>query len=427
LARCTWLFCILGNRRPTVTESVAETRKETLKELIRDLHEGADPERVKEKLRQALGNATAVEIAQAEEELILEGMPSEEIHRLCDIHLAVFRESLESAKPLAAPGHPVYILMEEHKVLLRFGAELMAVAQGLRGGANSVGPNRLVELESLVENLKDSESHYVREENVLFPYLERHGITQPPAIMWMEHDQIREVKKGLYGLVGNHGSMGFSAFAGQLETVSSALAELLTSHFQKESSILFPAALRVITEEEWTEARQQFDELGYCRFTPEEATGLVEEVAEATAPAREVEARVSFESGALSVAELEAILNALPVDITFVDKDDRVKYFNQSKERIFPRTRAIIGRRVEQCHPQKSVHIVSRIVEEFRSGRRDVAEFWIDYEGMFVHILYFAVRDRDGQYLGVLEVTQDIMHMKQLEGEKRLLDEADDA
>jgi DUF438 domain-containing protein len=380
-----------------VTESVAETRKETLKELIRDLHEGADPERVKEKLRQALGNATAVEIAQAEEELILEGMPSEEIHRLCDIHLAVFRESLESAKPLAAPGHPVYILMEEHKVLLRFGAELMAVAQGLRGGANSVGPNRLVELESLVENLKDSESHYVREENVLFPYLERHGITQPPAIMWMEHDQIREVKKGLYGLVGNHGSMGFSAFAGQLETVSSALAELLTSHFQKESSILFPAALRVITEEEWTEARQQFDELGYCRFTPEEATGLVEEVAEATAPAREV------------------------------DKDDRVKYFNQSKERIFPRTRAIIGRRVEQCHPQKSVHIVSRIVEEFRSGRRDVAEFWIDYEGMFVHILYFAVRDRDGQYLGVLEVTQDIMHMKQLEGEKRLLDEADDA
>jgi PAS domain S-box-containing protein len=124
------------------------------------------------------------------------------------------------------------------------------------------------------------------------------------------------------------------------------------------------------------------------------------------------------------VEELEAILNALPVDITFVDAEDRVRYFNQSEERIFPRTRAIIGRSVQQCHPQKSVDIVNRIVEEFRGGERDVAEFWINLEGVLVHIRYFPVRDRHGRYLGVVEVTQDIMPMRQLEGEKRLLDEA---
>jgi len=136
-----------------------------------------------------------------------------------------------------------------------------------------------------------------------------------------------------------------------------------------------------------------------------------------------VEGKVGFETGVLSREELEAILNTLPVDIPFVDKEDAVRYFNQSGERIFPRTKAVIGRKVQQCHPQKSIHVVNRIIEDFRSGRRDVAEFWINHKGRFVHIRYFPVRNREGEYLGVLEVTQDITDLKKLEGEKRLLDE----
>ena len=401
--------------------SLSQDRKEMLKELIRRLHDGADPKVVKDRFQEALGGATPTEIARAEEELILEGMPREEVHRLCDVHLAVFRESLESVKPLAAAGHPIHILMEEHKLLLRFAGELRTTAQRL-GATGNVDSAGLGQLEDLAGNLKDSESHYVREENVLFPYLEKHGVTQPPAIMWMEHDQIRETEKSLYGLLDAHGDMGARDFIQRLDGVASALAELLTSHFHKENNILFPAALRVITEEEWRDARQQFDELGYCCFTPAAARGLVEE-REAPVPKPELEGRVNLETGSLSVDELEAILNALPVDVTFVDNQDTVRYFNQSKDRIFPRTRATIGRGVQQCHPQKSVHVVNRIVEEFRSGRRDVAEFWIQVQGMFVHIRYFAVRDRDGEYLGVLEVTQDVMDLKRLEGEKRLLDE----
>jgi hypothetical protein len=129
-----------------------------------------------------------------------------------------------------------------------------------------------------------------------------------------------------------------------------------------------------------------------------------------------------FEAGTLSRAEVEAILETIPVDITFVDKEDRVKYFNRAEKRIFVRPKAIIGRKVQQCHPQKSIDIVNRILDSFKAGKKDVAEFWIQMRGKLVHIRYFAVRDKDGTYLGTLEVTQDITDIKKIEGEKRLLD-----
>ncbi len=132
---------------------------------------------------------------------------------------------------------------------------------------------------------------------------------------------------------------------------------------------------------------------------------------------------INFETGSLTREQLEAILNTLPVDITFVDSEDTVRYFNQSKERIFVRTKAVIGRKVQQCHPQKSIDVVNRIIDDFRNGRRDVAEFWINMGGRLIYIRYFPVRNAKGEYLGVLEVTQDITDIKKIEGEKRLLDE----
>jgi len=131
--------------------------------------------------------------------------------------------------------------------------------------------------------------------------------------------------------------------------------------------------------------------------------------------------KILFETGELSVKELETLLNTLPVDITFVDKEDRVRYFSQSKDRIFPRTKAVIGRRVQQCHPQKSLHVVEQILSDFKNNKRDVAEFWIDLKGRLVYIRYFAVRDEADSYLGCLEVTQDIADIKEIKGEKRLL------
>jgi PAS domain S-box-containing protein len=129
-----------------------------------------------------------------------------------------------------------------------------------------------------------------------------------------------------------------------------------------------------------------------------------------------------FETGSLSKEEIEAILDSLPVDISFVDKEDRVKYFNKAGKRIFVRTKAVIGRKVQLCHPKKSVHIVNKILESFKTGKKNVAEFWIQMKNRLIHIRYFAVRDKNGKYLGTMEVTQDIADIKKIEGEKRLLD-----
>jgi len=136
----------------------------------------------------------------------------------------------------------------------------------------------------------------------------------------------------------------------------------------------------------------------------------------------EAEGMLQFETGSLSKEEAEAVLDSLPVDISFIDKEDRVKYFNKAEGRIFVRTKAVIGRKVQLCHPQKSVHVVNKILEASKTGKKDVAEFWINLNDRLILIRYFAVRDKNGKYLGTVEVTQDITDIKKIEGQKRLLD-----
>jgi hypothetical protein len=396
------------------------SKKETLKEIIKRLHEGADATKIKEEFKDLLKDTSTTEIAKVEEELIKEGMPREEIHKLCDVHIALFKESIEEEKVLAPPGHPIHILMEEHKLLLQFAEELKKIANKLENKDFDSATEELKQVKQIEENLKNSESHYVREENVLFPYLEKHGITQPPAVMWMEHDKIREIKKDLYELIATHEQMNFEHFVMDLKDRAVLLAETLSSHFYKENNILFPTGLKVITENEWPDIRKEFDELGYCSFTPKEAKIAVETV-EKLAPQSGIEGMVAFETGNLADEEVESIFNTLPVDVTFVDKEDTVRFFSETKERIFPRTKAVIGRKVQQCHPQKSLHVVNQILDDFKNGRKEVAEFWISVNGRFIHIRYFPVRNKSGDYLGCLEVTQDITEVKKIEGEKRLL------
>jgi PAS domain S-box-containing protein len=395
-------------------------KKETLKNIIRRLHGGEDPDVVKEEFKEFLKDVTPVEISRIEEELIEDGMPSEEVHGLCDVHLAIFREKLDREELVAPAGHPVGILMEEHKLLLDYASELVIIAKDLAqsGDFDSVA-DEMKHLDHIADHLKDSESHYVREENVLFPYLEKHGITEPPAMMWMEHDKIREIKKGFYTVLETRQGVAFDEFTARLTDVGASLADAMSSHFYKENNILFPAAMQVMDDSEWKDTRRQFDELDYCCFTPEPAEMVVEDVVET--PIAEAEGGIDFETGHLSREQVEAMLNSLPMDITFVDSQDTVRYFNESKERIFPRTKATIGREVRKCHPEKSVHVVNQILEDFRSGKRDVAEFWIECNGRMTHIRYFPVRDKGGEYLGCLEVTQDIEDIKKIEGSKRLL------
>lgn len=391
-----------------MTETAGTHRKKQLKELIQRLHAGESVEDVKEEFSKILSSVTPYEIARIEEELIKEGVPREKIQKLCEVHLAVFKESL--GKDITLPeGHPIYILMEEHKAMLEHAEKLKTAVPRVESEGNRI----LDKIHERVNHLRESESHYIREENVLFPYLEKHGVTQPPSIMWTEHDNIREIKKRLYTEAEKN-----EINAEQFEKMSILLYETLTSHFFKENNILFPTALNVIDEDEWREIRTEFDDLGYCCFTPvKKFKGATSQKTEETYKKE----KIIFETGELSLDEMKAVLNTLPVDITFVDKDDSVKYFNQSGERIFPRTKAVIGRKVQQCHPQKSVHVVNQILKSFREGSRDVAEFWINLQERLIHIQYFAVRGEENTYLGCLEVTQDITDIQKIEGEKRLL------
>ncbi|MEM1539124.1 MAG: DUF438 domain-containing protein [Candidatus Bathyarchaeia archaeon] len=401
-----------------------EDRKRLLKEVIKQLHAGVPPQEVKERFRQILESVDAVEIAKIEQELISEGILREEIQRLCDVHLALFKEQLQKQRREIAPENPVSILLKEHDALQGLLEKLAALVDKVQKAENlSAISEEIQQLKEIASDFLDAEKHYLREENVLFPMLEKHGITEPPAMMWMEHNQLREKKKQLHSLVENHEKIGFQEFKGHLVEIAGSINSLLSSHIFKENNILFPAALNVVTEQEWHDVRREFDEIGYCCFTPENLKPDVRsvqnsEVKEISMP----EGVLQFETGSLSREEIEAILNTLPVDITFVDKDDAVKYFSKGEKRIFVRTKAVLGRKVQLCHPQKSVHVVNKILDAFKKGEKDVAEFWIQKGDRLIYIRYFAVRDGNGKYLGTLEVTQDITDIKKIEGEKRLLD-----
>jgi hypothetical protein len=399
-----------------------EDKKVMLKEAIKQLHSGNSPQEVKERFRQVLEEISPVDIAKIEQELVKEGMPREEIQKLCDVHMAVFREQLEKQKLDIPIGHPINILMEEHKIMLQIAEKLGNITNRIQQISDaSYASEEIHNLEHIAVDFLDAEKHYLREENVLFPNLEKHGITEPPAIMWMEHNQIREKKKQLNQIIENHNAISFEDFKKQLGEIAEFLNNLLPNHFFKENSILFPTALRVITDDEWKEIRKEFDEIGYCCFTPSHLT-KVETMKKEEKAAASPEGLLHFETGALSKEEVEAILDSLPVDISFVDANDAVKYFNKAEKRIFVRTKAVIGRKVQLCHPQKSVHIVNKIIEAFKTGKKDMAGFWIPMNNRLIHIRYFAVRDKNGKYLGTIEVTQDIADIKKIEGEKRLLD-----
>ncbi|MCJ7628172.1 MAG: PAS domain-containing protein, partial [Longimicrobiales bacterium] len=127
-------------------------------------------------------------------------------------------------------------------------------------------------------------------------------------------------------------------------------------------------------------------------------------------------------TGRLSLEQVDMLLRHLPIEISFVDANGFVRYYSETEERLFPRTPGAIGRHVDNCHPPKSLHMVREILRKFAAGQRDVAEFWTEIQGKFIHIRYFAVRNPAKEYLGCLEVTQDVTGIRALEGERRLLE-----
>ena len=398
-----------------------EYRQKVLKELIMELHAGKTVEEVKSRFEELIKGVSASEISEMEQALIMEGMPVEEIQRLCDVHAAVFKGSIEDIhkvqKPDETPGHPVHTFKLENRELEKLINErLKPHLAEFRASDNSENIYKLLEDINL---LLDIDKHYSRKENLLFPYMEKYGITAPPKVMWGVDDEIRAAIKELKGMLQD-----YKGEKEQVYTKADEAAGRVIEMIFKEENILFPMVLETLTEDEWMTIESESDEIGYCLAGPQgkwkpERTNVEEKQKETGQTA--ADGYLKFETGLLTAKEISLMFNNLPIDITFVDKDGAVKYFSQGKERIFPRTKAIIGRQVHNCHPPASVHIVEKLVEDFKTGKKDSESFWIKMGGRYVYIRYFAIRDENGDYAGTMEVTQDIQPIQEISGEKRLV------
>jgi hypothetical protein len=284
--------------------------------------------------------------------------------------------------------------------------------------ADATGKMR--EIQQQLNNLMDVDKHYRRKEYLLFPYFEKKDLPGPAMVMWGKHDEVREsLKQTIAGLQEVESLRAAEAKAYCLFTITATI-EAIDDMVYKEEKILFPTALDLLTEQDWYEIYIQSDEYGYCLYAPEfEWTPEGGTQTEIRKPA--AGGKVQMPTGSFTLEELIGTFSSLPFDLTFVDKDDTVRYFTPGKERIFDRSRAILGRKVQYCHPPKSVHIVNQIVKDFKAGKQERARFWINMGGRLIYICYYAVRDTKGEYLGTLEVTQDLSEARSLEGEQRLL------
>ncbi|MEK3866548.1 DUF438 domain-containing protein [Paenibacillus sp. FSL H7-0716] len=416
---------LINNREVDVPE---QTRRQAmLKEIIKELHAGKSVEEVKAWFAEAVGDVTVAEISAMEHSLMTEeGIPVSEVQRLCSVHTAIFKGSIEqihrSSKPEEQPGHPVHTFKLENREiekLVNFRMDLHATKFQKNDSEELIF--KLLEDLSL---LLDLDKHYSRKENLLFPYLEKYGIYGPTKVMWGVDDNIRrmikEAKAALSTYSGNAAEIGI-----QLEEIIKEVNEMIF----KEENILLPMALDKLTEDEWVKIARESDEIGFCLIAPEqewiperaaEPDGAVLEETEGATPQGGF---IRFETGLLSLHQLETVLNHLPVDLTFIDENDVVRYFSHGKERIFARTKAVIGRTVQNCHPPQSVHVVEKLLEDFKAGRKDAEDFWINIKDKFIYIRYFAVRDESGHYMGTLEFTQNIAPIRALEGQKRILSE----
>ena len=402
-------------------------RQEALKQLILALHDGKSIDDVKGEFAALLQDVGAGEIATLEQALIDEGMPEMEVKRLCDVHVAVFRESLEQqVKPETVPGHPVYTFLAENGAALRV---LDALAEALEAVKAEPGPAQMERAGGRLADLREYEKHYLRKENLLFPYLEKHGFAGPSSVMWAIHDDVRAGWQALEKLLQAGPGGDQDGFSARIDEVWEPLSTAIREMFYKEENILYPTALEKLSEGEWLAIRAQGPELGYCYVEPGDRWPPATVPPEIMPKPGEVQETTGgllhLNTGSLTPQEVNSLLTHLPIDITYVDKEDTVRFFSQGKERIFPRSPAIIGRKVQKCHPPASLHRVQNILDSFRAGDRDEAEFWIRMQGKFVHIRYFAVRDERGEYQGTVEVTQDLTPIRALEGERRLLDEGD--
>jgi DUF438 domain-containing protein len=386
-------------------------RMDDLVAFARGIIRGGEGRSLFETYRPVLDTVTPGEAMQVLDRLLTEGIPLETVKAATGKLINTFYKSLSGhswEKP--GPGHFLSCLMQENREAEKITTEIKSVLKALFVLGEPAGDG-MGRLRQLVGELKKYELHYIKKENILFPFVEKvFPHYRCLQLMWSFHDDFRKSIKSLERIL-----LTETPDREELTREMGKLFFVVLPVIFREEQIVFPVAYRAIPPGEWEEMLRQSLETGWCYIAPP-VVGMLSGL-----PGERSGDRINLGSGQLTPDQLVLLFSHLPVDITFVDENDEVCFFSEVPHRIFPRSRAIIGRKVQNCHPPESVHLVNEIVDAFRRGERDVADFWIQMRGRFILIRYFALRDSAGNYRGTIEVSQDATEIRKLEGERRLL------
>ncbi len=400
-----------------------EIKLSLLKEMIKKIGNETDSQQISSQLKILLKEVAYEDVITVEQELFEEGFDKDKMLELCDLHSAALKGILNPESKLKeTEGHPVHTFKKENQALKRE----IEIVRNYFSKVNKLDDTDkagkiFVNIHTSFNNLMDVEKHYLRKENLLFPFLEKHNITGPSAVMWGKHDQTRELLKNSIAVLSSCHNIIAGDGKGAIELILEPVLKSIEEMIYKEENILFPMAMDTLNNDEWEQVYKQSDEIGFCLYEPTEKWRP--EKPEQNSKSEILnDSKIKLPTGIFNLNELTSVFNTLPFDITFVDKEDNVRFFSQGNERIFQRSKAILGRKVQYCHPPSSVHIVEKILNDFKTGAQTKAAFWINFKGRFVHISYYAVRDESNEYQGTLEVTQDLTELRLLEGEKRILE-----
>lgn len=389
-------------------------------------------------LKEKLGTCTPDEFAYAEQSL--KGVyKDEEILDKMDDLLNLFDGVLVRAQNEYPENHPLWVYLEEINAVEKVALEA----------------DELLKQEKFIKNpwlgifdsLAQWRTHLSRKQNQLYPMLEEHGFDRPTRIMWTFDDGVRDAISASYALLREDKYEEF------LASVPETLAKLRDLN-SKELEVLLPTSFKLLSDEEFVRMSKNDHEIGYAIINPPGlyvVPGINDSAAQLNANNSGQNGAVSNEflndlagllskyvgpvggapvgkdavldvaTGKLTLEQINLLFRHLPVDLSYVDENELVKFYSDTPHRIFPRSANVIGREVKNCHPAKSVHVVEEIVEKFRSGEQSQAEFWINKPGLFIYVIYTAVRDENGKFRGVLEMMQDCTHIRELEGSRTLL------
>ena len=380
-----------------------EERQEILKNLMLRLHAGEDKEVIQEEFNEVFDEISPYEIQLMERNLMSEGITFAEIMSLCNVHANLMGAKVNTQTTVAdfeQPGHPVHVMKMENLAI-----------RGALDRVERLLVNFLETKDSIIEKglkrqislLDQFENHYQRKEYAMFPIMEKKGITAPPKVMWGVHDQIRDLYRDFKKALND----GKESALEEFQIARDEMLEMI----QKEENILIPMVEQVFHVDDWETIASQSPEYGYCIVKPEKEWAVKKSFSPVKEETQiESEGDTPLSTGSLSLKELNLILNLLPMELSFVDAENIVKYYNEGngEEKIFKRTPSAIGRDVILCHPPRVHETVQTIFEQLKSKQKEKEEMWFKTEDKMVHVTYHAVWDEEGKYMGCLEYVQDI-------------------